>query len=116
MRDNDTLTVKRHVNPMIYLVLLQTHRQQTAAKTFRLESLGSATATLIKLAQMLQLSGIAFKTSVKMKFRRMTLNSGNHGPKVLGQDINVLAQSNCERTEICKNMECMKIEMQFFDS
>lgn len=104
MRSNDTLTVKRAVLPEVYLRLLQKFRQDTGSKHFRLESLGSAIPNLVKVAEMLEVAGVAQKRSLKMKHRRLRLNNSSDSSTVIG-----------EETVVCKFLECVKVEMEFFD-
>jgi hypothetical protein len=64
MKENDTLTIKRGMSPLYYLEILQNHKRNS--KRFRLEALASAMPNLVKVSEMLELSGLATKVKVKV--------------------------------------------------
>ena len=47
------------------------HKKNTGTKTFRLEALATAIPTLVKVASMLEISGIAVGKKVKVSNRRI---------------------------------------------
>jgi hypothetical protein len=103
MKSNDTLTVKRSVTPKTYMHILLQHRAETGCKVVRLEALGSAIPNLIRVAEMLEISGICTKENTKIKPRRLKVNEDDLDPISHGSPV------------VCKFLECMKITMKYTD-
>ena len=97
MRQNDTLTIRRGVDPLHYFKILSEHQARTGCKNFRLEALGSAIPNQVRVSQMLELSGIAVFKKVSVK------------PRSLSEDF---AMRGAEKV-LCKFLQCMKVDMQF---
>ena len=62
---------------MFYLNILMLHRQNTGNKTFRLEALATAIPTLVKVAGLLEISGIAERKKIKVTNRRLQLEKNS---------------------------------------
>ena len=97
MQQNDTLTIRRGVDPMHYFKILSEHQARTGCKRFRLEALGSAIPNLVRVSQMLELCGLASFSKVSVK------------PRSLKEDFTMRGSEKV----LCKFLQCMKVDMQF---
>lgn len=64
---NDTLTIKRHGDPLIYLQIVSIHFSNSANSEIRLEALSSAITQMFLIVDLLEISGIAIKVKVKLQ-------------------------------------------------
>lgn len=101
MKDNDTLVVKRGIDPAQYFSILSEHQKRTHCRVVRLEALGSAIPNLIRVTQLLELCDMATTCKFSCKPRRMKIGEN--------QDLSLQKHEHV----VCKFLECVKIDMEF---
>jgi hypothetical protein len=63
--NNDTLTVKKSGDPILYYQIVSCHFSNPANNEIRLESLGSAVNNMFLIVNLLEISGVSTKVKVK---------------------------------------------------